>query len=73
MGKYEEALERAKQGKPIDEVFPELKKSDDDIRKRIINILGNNTDAHEEGWAIYADEIAWLEKQKEPLTPEEKQ
>ncbi len=38
---------------------------DDRIRKRIINILGNNTDAHEEGWVIYADEIAWLEKQKE--------
>lgn len=30
------------------------------MRKRIINILTNNTDAHEEGAALYAEEIAWL-------------
>lgn len=30
MGKYEDALERARQGKPIDEVFPELKESEDE-------------------------------------------
>lgn len=63
---YKEALERAKAGKPLDEVFPELKESEDErIRKSIINILGNNTDAHEEGWAVYANEIAWLKKQKD--------
>ena len=35
------------------------------MRKRIINILTNNTDAHEEGAALYAEEIAWLKEQKE--------
>ena len=43
----------------------EWSSEDEKIRKRIINILGNNTDAHEEGWAVYADEISWLEKQRE--------
>ena len=35
-GKYEEALERARQGLPIDKIFPELHESDDErIRKAI--------------------------------------
>lgn len=34
--RYEEALERARAGKPIDEVFPELKESEDEkIRKEL--------------------------------------
>ena len=34
MDRYEEALERAKAGKPMYEVFPELKESEDErIRK----------------------------------------
>lgn len=36
------------------------------IRKRIINILTNNTDAHEEGAALYAEEIAWLKNYWKP-------
>ena len=35
MDRYEEALERAKKGLPIDEVFPELKESEDE-RIRIV-------------------------------------
>ncbi|MBO6247195.1 MAG: hypothetical protein J6N54_00090 [Bacteroidales bacterium] len=36
------------------------------MRKRIINILTNNTDAHEEGAALYAEEIAWLKNYWKP-------
>lgn len=40
MDKYQEALERAKKGLPIDEVFPELKESEDEkIRKNLIELL----------------------------------
>lgn len=72
MGKYEEALERARAGKPIDEVFPELKMSEDErIRNGIIHFIlyeaGNILDEETEHAFI-----TWLEKQKEPLTPEEK-
>lgn len=73
--RYEEALERARQGLPIDDVFPELKESDDErIRKAIgaaicgtvaISILeANGTNL--------TDALSYLKKQKEPLTPEEK-
>jgi len=73
--RYEKALERAKQGMPIDDVFPELKVSDDErIRKAIgaaicgtvaISILeANGTNL--------TDALSYLKKQKEPLTPEEK-
>lgn len=67
--KYQEALERAKKGLPIDEVFPELKESKDErIRKEIITHLSNELHNVKqltprtnefEAW------IAYLEKQKE--------
>ena len=68
MGKYEEALERAKQGLPIDEVFPELKESEDErIRKELISYLAHRIDV-----TAFIDEgedckrwLAYLEKQKE--------
>jgi len=104
MGKYEEALERAKAGKPLDEVFPELKESEDErIRKSIIAYLSNElhnvkqltprtnefehwiaylekqehivTEAYNKGFAdgtVAKRESEELERQKEPLTPEEK-
>jgi len=60
MGKYEEALELARQGKPIEEIFPELKESEDErIRKEIISYLESRDFDIEDGW------IPWLEKQKE--------
>lgn len=40
--------------------------NNDTMRKRIINILTNNTDAHEEGAALYAEEIAWLKNYWKP-------
>ena len=62
---YKEALERAKQGKPIDEVFPELAGSEDErIRENLIDFLKspfvneNITDEKVTPW------IAWLEKKK---------
>ena len=66
--RYEKALERAKQGMPIDEVFPELKESEEErIREEIIRFLyAWRGDSKVDKW------IAYLEKQKEPLTPEEK-
>lgn len=64
MGKYEEALERAKQGLPIDEVFPELKESEDErIRKHLLTHFKNKT---KETWCCMPvkDIVAYLEKQK---------
>lgn len=62
---YQKALERAKKGLPIDEVFPELKESEDErIREQIVQVL------IEHDWSVTykvrrGDCIAWLEKQKE--------
>ena len=69
----EEALERARQGLPMDQVFPELSMSEDErIRKDIIHFIlykvGNRLDEETEHKFI-----TWLEKQKEqkPLSTEE--
>ena len=65
MGRYEEALERARQGRPIDEVFPELKESEDErIRKEILEYFGQFDDGEIRG-VVITDWIHWLEKQKE--------
>ena len=65
MDRYEEALERAKKGLPIDEVFPELKESEDErIRKGLLEIF-NKAQFGEWGKLKIKDIIAWLEKQKE--------
>ena len=75
MGKYEEALERAKAGKPLDEVFPELKESEDErIRKDLLRCC-DDWDKGQFGCMKKEDVPlirAYLERQKEPLTPEEK-
>lgn len=62
---YIEALERAKAGKPLDEVFPELKESEDErIRKWLIDMVSYGT--WRKGWPFGPDEVvAYLEKQKE--------
>ena len=71
MGKYEEALERAKAGKPLDEVFPELKESEDEkIRKELLalvrmNVLPEATCLVRGGSVTRAQAEAYLEKQKE--------
>ena len=61
MGKYEEALERAKAVKPLNEVFPELRESEDE------RIIVNIKKAVELYWSDEPlDEIlSWLERQKE--------
>lgn len=66
MDRYEEALERAKKGLPIDEVFPELKESEEDerIRKALIGHLKTGVDFVSNG-VTKAECIAWLEKKKE--------
>ena len=44
-----------------DEMFPELKESEDEsIRKRLIELLKKNDEQH------FAKEIAWLKKQSTP-------
>lgn len=68
MDRYEEALERAKKGLPIDEVFPELKESEDErIRKHLIarlKPLAENDGIFD--YLITKDRVlAYLEKQKE--------
>ena len=70
MDRYEEALERAKKGLPIDEVFPELKESEDErIRKGLLEIF-NKAQFGEWGKLKIKDIIAWLEKQKEQKSAE---
>lgn len=65
---YKEALERAKAGKPLDEVFPELAESEDErIRKELIDhcIQGSKQRtivSHKEDYKRW---LAYLEKQKE--------
>ena len=68
---YEEALERAKQGLPIDEIFPELKESEDERnRKQIVGFIrwaidrGSITNEQREmsdSW------LAYLERQKDKV------
>ena len=66
--KYNEALKNAKQGKPIEEIFPELAESEDEkIRKGIFKALSKK-DARDvlisQGVEV-SDALAWLEKQGE--------
>ena len=61
--KYEAALKAAKEGKSIEEIFPEIAESEDEkIRKDIIHIVetywGNQKNIREKY-------VSWLEKQKD--------
>lgn len=72
MDRYEEALERAKAGKPIDEVFPELKESEDErIRKELVEYFSHTGCNFIRGIPI-GRVRDYLEKQKEkkPSTDE---
>lgn len=69
---YDEAIERAKtlynsvfvNNDILEQIFPELAESEDErIRQRIIKAIRLRADDMNEEWS---DEIAWLEKQKEP-------
>ena len=67
--KYQKALERAKKGLPIDEVFPELKGSEDErVRKEIVDFIywaidrGSITKEQRERSGSW---LAYLEKQNE--------
>lgn len=69
MDRYKEALERAKKGLPIDEVFPELEESEDErIRKEIVDFIywaidrGSITKEQRERSGSW---LAYLERQKE--------
>lgn len=65
MDRYEEALERAKQGMPMDEVFPELKESEGErIRKALLWHLKADVDFVSNG-VTKAECLAWLEKLRE--------
>ena len=61
MGKYEEALSKARAGKPLEEIFPEMKESER-VRKEIIHYILYKADGvsekQEHEW------VAWLEKHK---------
>ena len=66
MDKYLEALKRAKQGLPIDKIFPELKESEDEkIRKEIKELVMQPTWKTEKEFNRRKELIAWLEKQGE--------
>jgi len=68
MDRYQEALERAKQGKPIEEVFPELKESEDEkVRKELVEYFINTGCNYIRGVPI-ENVIAYLERQKEHKT-----
>lgn len=67
--KYKEALERAKKGECLENIFPELAESEDEkIRKDVISFVKQAINA---GYGIISKEreekwIAWLEKQCKP-------
>lgn len=64
---YNKALERAKKGMPIDEVFPELKESDDErIRKGMLEAFKHSDlEVWSDAELRIKDIITWLEKHKE--------
>ena len=69
MDKYKEALEKARAGKSIEEIFPELKESEDErIRNRLIEAIKSSAqfeDAIQRLGLSWPSVLAWLEKQKE--------
>ena len=64
---YKEALERAKAGKPLDEVFSELKESEDErIRKSLVEYFRKFTPGNMwDEMFSFGDVVSYLEKQKE--------
>lgn len=71
MDKYEEALAKARAGKSLDEIFPEMKESEDErVRKALLEYFGKQCDTATYN-GIYCYEIyAWLKKQKEQKSAE---
>ena len=69
MDRYDEALEKARAGKSLEEIFPELKESEDErIRKAIMEVLkrvSGATDVLENQDTTFKKAMIWLEKQKE--------
>ena len=68
MGKYEEALEKARSGKSLEEIFPELKESEDErIRKAIVRLLTVASESYLIDATGFKKEqfLSYLEKQKE--------
>ena len=66
--KYKEALERAKKGECLENIFPELKESEDDkMRAMVIKaVYAPEAQSCIKSWGINPDDvIAWLEKQGE--------
>lgn len=68
MDRYEEALEKARAGKSLEEIFPELKESEDErIRKELIDFVNHyrhNTDLTVEQAKWCKKALSYLEKQK---------
>lgn len=75
MNKYEEALAKARAGKSLEEIFPEMKESEDErIRNGLIKDFRNYYEMYDKScgepkWGVDSlkvkDILAWLEKQKE--------
>lgn len=69
MDRYDEALAKARAGKSLEEIFPELKEREDErIRKAIIDALnshGNSINLLSSRGYSMDDAISYLEKQKE--------
>lgn len=71
--KYEDALKKAKENKPLEEIFPELKESEDErIKNEIIAFVEQSI--HRGGGTPVPQEqedkwIAWLEKHGEKTNP----
>lgn len=71
--KYEDALRKAKENKPLEEIFPELKESEDEkIKNEIIAFVEQSI--HRGGGTPVPQEqedkwIAWLEKHGEKTNP----
>ena len=69
MDRYEKALAKARAGKSLEEIFPELKESEDErIRKAIMEVLkrvSGATDVLENQGTTFKKAMIWLEKKEE--------
>lgn len=70
--KYEDALKKAKENKPIEEIFPELSENEDEkIRKRLIEYFKycENSGSKTANTIDISEILAWLEKHGEQTNP----
>lgn len=67
--KYEKALENARNGKPLEEIFPELAESEDEKTKRMLNTITYKMSQHQPD-IFTGEENEWLDSWLKSLKPQ---